>query len=297
MSLTQANANYVIDETVGALAFDEFAQASPMMPALFGQRSSMKPDEESGSISGLGDFQSRVEFEEPNEDQPIQQFRKKFSHAEYDLQVKIERKVIDDSRFEFFGSMGRKIGESAVRTFESQGAAVFNNAFTTSLSEDGLSICNATHLNVDSANSQSNAGSTALSFDSVGTTRQLMRAYTDYRGNVIQVVPDMLIVPNELEQTGWEIIRSSGDPTEANLKANFHNGRYALAVWDYLTDANNWFMADSRLMAQNLLWYWRIPLEMFGDGSLMKGMRQIAGYFRGSKGAIDWRWVYGHNVA
>ena len=120
-----------------------------------------------------------------------------------------------------------------------------------------------------------------------------MRKFTDYRGNKINVNPDLLIVPEDLEQTAYEIIRSSGDPTSGNLKANFHNGRYGAVVWRELTSTTAWFMADSRLMAMNLIWYWRIPLEIFGDGALMAGTRSIGGYYRASWGALDWRWLYG----
>ena len=176
---------------------------------------------------------------------------------------------------------------------------MFNEAFSSSdyLAEDGLSLCNAAHVNVDGGNSQSNAGSTALGYAAVGTTQTAMRLFTDYRGKQIMVEPDLLLHPVTLDQTAFEIIRSSGDPTNANNVANYH-GRLKSLSWSYLdaSDTDNWFMIDSRLMKQNLIWYWRMALEIFGDGDAFKGLRRLGGYFRSSHDSIDWRWIYGHAV-
>lgn len=295
-ALTQATASYVSDETVSVFAFDEFIQTEPVMPALFNQKPSSAYREVMGSTAALSDFVEKTELAAPDEDTPIQQFKKEYLHTEYALQSKVERKVIDDALFPFFEEFGTKIGDSAMRTVEKDAANVFINAFDTTLTEDGLSLCNNAHLNVDSGNSQDNLGTSSLDFAAVGTTRQLMRDFTDYRANRINVNPDMLLVPVELEQTAWEIIRSSGDPTSANNAANFHQGRYSLVVWGYLTSSVDWFMIDSRMMKQHLFWFWRMVLEIFGDGELMKGLRSIGGYYRSSRGPRDWRWVFGHNV-
>ena len=300
-TLTRSDAGYVSDETVSVFAFDQFTMATPRMPTLFNQQGSSTYREVNASMSGLGDFQPKTELEGPTEDKPVQQFKQEYLHQEYALGVVVERKVYDDQRFSFFQKLGAKIGQSAMRTFETYGAKVFNEAFSSStyLAEDGLSLCNAAHVNVDSGNSQSNTGTSALSYDNVGTTMTSMQLYKDYRGNPILVDPDLLLVPVSKEQTAFEIVRSSGDPTEANLKANYFNGRLAALTWRYLdvSDDDNWFLIDRMLMAENLYWYWRVALEIFGDGDAWKGLRRIGGYFRSSHKAVGWWWVYGHNAS
>lgn len=297
--LTHASASFVSDETISVLAFDQFRMAEMQMGNLYSQRGSIKHDEDHGSMAGFTNFTAKTPQSEPDEDSPVQQFRKQFIHSEFGKQSKVDRTVIDDSRFEFFARFGPLLGQSALRTFEEYAAKTFINSFTGAdggLCEDGLSLCNDAHVNADSGNSQDNKGSSALSHSTVSSTRISMRKFTDYRGNRIAVRPDLLIVPDDLEQTAFEIVRSSGDPTSSNLKANFHNGRFGAVVWGELTSTTDWWMADSMMMMANLLWYWRIPLEIFGDGSLMKGTRSIGGYYRSSFGALDWRWVYGHDV-
>lgn len=299
-AITQANAGYVSDETVSVFAFDKFAQATPVMPAIYNQQGSSTYREVEGSMSGLDDFQEKTELADPSEDRPIQQFKKEFLHREFALMVKVDRKVYEDERFTFFSRLGSKIGESGIRTFEKQAAAPLNEAFASStyLTEDGLTLCNAAHLNSDGGNSQSNSGTTALSYDAVGTTEVAMLGYKGYRGETIQMKPDLIIHPDALAQTAFEIIKSRGNPNEANLKENYFSGRLASLSWSYLdrNDTNNWFMADSMLMKENMIWYWRMVLEIFGDGDAFKGMRRIGGYYRSSHSSVDWRWVYGHNV-
>jgi hypothetical protein len=295
MAITASSASYVIDETISSVAFNEFLTEPLMMPMLATIQGSSKDREKTASIGGLGDFQLKTAGAESSESEPVQQFDKEYVHQPFALQTKIQREVIDDQRVDYFGQFGGKLGQSAARTMEKALANVFINAFTSTLAEDDLSLCNSAHLNADGGNSQDNSGTTALSNDAVSSTRQLMRAFSDYDGNVISVNPDLLLVPSELEETAFEIVKSQLNPQNANNAANWNMGLSVL-VWLYLTDATDWFLIDRRLMKQNLKWYQRVPLEVFGDGDLFKGQRRVGGYYRSSHGVADWRWVYGHSV-
>lgn len=297
----QADASYIVDQTVTSFALDQFTLSQSVMPVLFDQRGSVAYQEKEASMSGLKEFQEKTELQEPDEDKPIAQYDKTYLHREFALQVKVERKVIDDQQFPFFQKLGRKIGESAMRKMESLGAEVFTDAFTGAIhtAEDSLSLCNGAHVNADGGNSQSNTGTSELSYANLKGARNAMVRYTGYRAEEISVNPDMLLVPEgALELTAYELVNSQLDPSSNNNTVNHHSGRYAVVSWGYLAanDSNNWFLIDSMMMREHLPWFWRIPLEIFGDGSLMKGMRSEAGYFRASLGPTDWRWIYGNNV-
>lgn len=296
MAVTPENASYVADETISSVAFDEFFREPMMAPVLFNFQGSSKDQEKSGSIGGLGDFQLKTSLAESSESTPTQQFAKSYIHNEYALQTKFARSIVDDQKVEFFGKFGAKLGQSAARTMEKAGAAVFNDSFTTVTSEDALSLCNTAHLNADGGNSQGNRGTTALSNDAVSSVRQTGRGWLDYDGEPISVNLNMLLLPPELEETGFEIIKSALNPMSALNAANWNQG-IGMIVWQYLTDANNWWMLDPRIMKQELHFYIRIALEVFGDGDLFKGQRRVGGYYRESHGASDWRWIYGQIVA
>jgi len=305
MAITSNTLSFALDEVVSAVAFESFYEQAFMMPMLYSVRPSGRRRERSASFGGLGDFETKNPGAGVTETSLAQQFEKDFVHVSYALAVSIERELLDDEEYGFAVEIGRQIGIKGAYKMETLAAALFNDAFAgaTYLTEGGLSICNTAHLNVDSGNSQSNRGTTALSMSSVKSTRTAMRNFKNYRGDLLDVMPDALLIPHDLEEDAWEIVRSTGRPDDATNAANFYNGMFKLFVWPFLStgisggDANNWFMLDTRILKENLLWYQRVPLEVYGNGDLFTGTRKIGGYFRASHGLRDWRGLYGHIVS
>ncbi len=87
-------------------------------------------------------------------------------------------------------------------------------------------------------------------------------------------------------------------PGTADNDANYVRSQgWSVIVWDYLTDANNWFMIDSAMAAQHLFWIDRVPLEFTADPTGDFNLEaKYRGYMRYSYGWSDWPWLYGHNV-
>lgn len=296
---TQSTLSFVFDEVVSAVLNDEFVQLPQVMGMLYNMRTSMGRRERYASISGLGQFAQKNETAAAQEGNVIQQFETTMVNTPFALAAKVSREVIDDEQWGWFQDLGLKLADAANRTIETKAAAPFNDAFAgaTYTAEDGLSICNNAHLNVDGGNSQDNLLGNALAIAGVKATRTAMKGFTDYNGEKISLNPDMLLVPTALEDTAWEIVRSALKPGVATNESNFYQGLFDLVVWNYLTDANDWFMLDSRQMSRNLFWHMRTGLEVFGDGDLFSGTRRIGGYMRFSNGCTDWRWICGNQNA
>lgn len=297
MTVTQASMSYILDEVVSAVAFESFFEMPFHYPQLFSIRGSSGRRERFSSIGGIGQFQSKAETVDADTASISQQFQKTFLHTAYALQIPVSRELIDDEDWGFFQDLGTQLGTMAAQTMEVKAAEIFENAFTSTLSEDGLTLCNSAHVNVDSGNSQDNSGTNTFGMAGIKATRTAMRKFTNYSGEKIAVNPDSLLVPVDIEEDAWEAVRSSGRPDTANRAENMYNGMFRLFVWPFLSDTNNWFMMDSRLMAMHLLWFQRTPLEVFGDGNLFSGTRKIGAYYRESHGARDWRWLYGNLVS
>jgi phage major head subunit gpT-like protein len=221
-------------------------------------------------------------------------------HEEYTKGFKVERKLYDDDLYNIINQRPRGLATSAVRTKEKHAASVFNNAFSASYTGgDSVSLCNDSHpYSPVNATTQDNKGTTALSYDAVIATRKLMREYKDDRGELITVIPDTILVPPELEDTAWNIINSMNKPGTADNDGNYVRSlSWNVIVWDYLTDANNWFMIDSTYAKEHLHWLDRVPLEFTMDPTSDFNLEaRFRGYQRYVYGWSDWVFIYGHEV-
>jgi hypothetical protein len=117
------------------------------------------------------------------------------------------------------------------------------------------------------------------------------------RGELMLMNYDTILCTVNNEEDAWEIINSTGKVNTANNNPNFHQGRYKLAVWDRLTDSNNWFMMDSKLCKMFILWWDRVKSEFKYDRDFDTLVAKWSIYMRYSAGWADWRPVYGHNVS
>lgn len=278
---------------------DQFNLIPSMLPDLYNMQSSDKPEEKDSAVGGFGDFNT---FEGTiSYDEVYQQYDKVYTPSEFAKGFKVQRRLFDDDLYNIMNKKPMGLAIAARRTREKAGSAIFNNAFTTEgsgYSGDGTELCASDHpSNTPGVATQSNEGTTALSATAVETARTAMADFRDFEGEKISVIPDLILVPRALEQTAWEIISSRGKVETANNNANFHFGKYKLAVWDYLTDANNWFMIDSALKDMFLLWFDRIPLEMGRDKDFDTYLAKFSAYMRYSNGFSDWRWLYGMLVS
>ena len=307
MSAISENFGDLLEPGLRKIFTDQYNELPSMLGALFNMQStdsSYEKDSQVGSFSDFPTFEGQISY-----DEVYQGYDTTYRPAEFAMGFKVERKLFDDDLYNIIAKKPRGLAIAAKRSREKYGAQVFNNAFAGSGSlaingvtvlsaTEGVSLCNSSHpSSAPGVAVQSNAGSTALSATAVEATRLLMTQYADDRGNLISVMPDMILAPRNLEQTAYEIIASKGKVDSAENNENFLYGRYKLAVWDFLTDSNNWFMIDSSMMKQFLNWFDRVPLEFFKDKDFDTLISKFASYMRFSMGWSDWRWIYGHAVS
>lgn len=273
--------------------------AESKLPLLFNVIPSGKAEEHflgAGGLADYNEYKGAIEYDDFD-----QLYKTTLTHKEYVKGFKVERKLVDDDQYGLITPRPRQLAIAAMRTKEKHAASVFNNAFSSSyVGGDAVALCSDSHplAPTHSADVQDNAGSTALSYTSVNATRELMRAYTDDRGELMPVMPDTLLVPPELEEAAYAIVKTIQKPDGADYHANFVGGWLnKVVVWDYLTDANNWFLIDSRLAKIHALWIDRVDLEFAMDPTSDFSLEaRFRGYMRYSYGWSDYRWVYGHTV-
>lgn len=292
-----------LDPIVRKWFLQGFSRRASLLPSLFNMQSSARAYEEISSIGAIGidawkNYNKSGQVSEADFDQG---YKKTYTHVEYPLDFAIERKTIDDSQHREVFDAAARIGDSAAVFRETEGASVFNNAFSSSfVGADAVALCSDSHPYGPQKPSatQDNKGTAALTKDNVSIAREAMMAFTDDNGNKVAVTPTHILVPPSLEDEALEISKSLLDPTSANNTINAHAGRFQVIVWHYLTDSNNWFMLDMPLMKMSLDWFDRAPLTIgLRDGDDRTLRAYWRAYQRFSYGFSDWRWIYGNEVA
>lgn len=278
--------------------------ASPLL-SLMGVQSSTSSVEYS---QGVGSFGLVPEYNSADAEGPganIQYdsfsplYETTFTHKEYAKGVSIERKLVDDNRTGQILRKAQSLGFSFGTTRAYHASSILNNAFATVLGGDGKVLCASDHpTNENDTTSVSNLGTSALSYAALVNTLIAGSDLNDDRGQPMPAVYDILYVPTALQAKAYEIVNAIGKPGTADNDANFlAQAGLRVVVDPYLSDANNWFMIDSRMASMHALWFNRVNPEIALDPSSdFNLVAKYRGYMRYSFGWDDFRWIYGHNV-
>lgn len=225
-------------------------------------------------------------------------YKANIQNATYALELPIKREFLEDNLYSQIVNPTMALGDSAFLKMETDAAAIFNNATTAGAwaGPDGVALASASHPNApDVSGTQSNAGSLTLTPANIETSRLAMWAYTDDKGGLIAAMPDTLLVPPALEYAARQAVQSSGDPTTANRADNPRQGAYNIVVWPFLTSSTRWFLIDSNLMKQKLIWQDRVPLDIHLKQEDTSVMATWIARMRYGYGFTDWRWCYINN--
>lgn len=274
---------------------DQYPIMEAMVPDLYdiqGSTAAFEQITQAGPVPDHVEFTGRISIVERT-----QGYNKTATFTEYAAQIQIQRKLAADDQTRTVQRFGKGLGVSANRSREKVGASMYNLAFTYQPTDgDGTELCAADHPSpVSGIGTQSNEGTLALSAASVETSRQRMLDFHDMIGEKIPVDPDMLLCYKDNEETAWEIINSTGKVNTADNNKNFHYGKYKLAVWNRMV-VDNWFMIDSTMMPDHVVWFNREPIQFFQDKDSDTLISKYLSYYRCGTVWWDWRHIYGNLV-
>ena len=217
----------------------------------------------------------------------------------------VERKLFDDDQYGIMDARPSGLVRAYVRTRQSHAFRPFNNAFSVDTlfynNSEGVALCSNSHTTtaagVSTATGFDNLTTAALSATAVTAMKIQGRGLRDDRGNRIETVWDELWYPSDLEDVAYEIINSAGKPTDATNAANYHYGKYTGKTSVYMSDTNNYFLADSMLRKESLVWSDRIGMEfaMVEDFDTLVAKWRL--YGRWGNAHKGWRWIVGAQVS
>lgn len=170
---------------------------------------------------------------------------------------------------------------------------------------DGVSFFNALHPQDDgSSTTYSNiTASLAFSQANLATVYQTMRHTNAFngRGERIDIMPDVLVVPPVLQFAAAQVLNSTLLPGSTNNDVNPLQGLLRPVVFPHLTDdaatesAAGWWVVASGVRGMKVIDTGEPVLEVSEDASTQTVSVTATSYF--GFGVVDWRCAYSANKA
>jgi len=274
---------------------DAFEEMPLIFPQIFHVNSSSKQDEKDSGVSGFGLLQLTTEGASVDYEDPVQMYDVTYTHQKYTKGFKVSEEMVEDDQYNVIKGKPAQLARAARRTTEYSAANVFNRAFSTSYTGgDAVPLCSTIHPRSDGGSTQSNASTTGITLteSNLETARIAFREQLDDKGMRIQVMPNTLVVPIDLEKTAKIITGSNLRSGTADNDTNIYQGMFKVIAWEYLTLNNTmWFLLDTR--QHKLNWFWRVKPEFKQDVAFDTGMALFKTRTRFSNGWSDWRGVWG----
>lgn len=295
---SQANWPRIVQKDLSIVFDDQYRQFESMIGAVCTVQEATQGTEydlEVGDIGEMSEFnEGSISFSSPTEG-----YRLAVTEAQWALGIKATRQLLRNDLYNVLRKRAAALADSARDRRETTAAQMFVDGFTTAFaSGDTLSFFSTAHTNRQNALTQSNRGTSSFSPAAVEATRLLILKHRTNMDNKMAARMDTLIVPADLEERAYELIKSSGKVDTANNNRNYHQGKYSLVVWEnYLADVNNWFAADSKLLKRHhILREWE-PTQFFRSGEFDTMVSKFAVYMSLNSSSVDWRGVHGHLVS
>ena len=265
---TTAVHSKLVDPGVKKIFFDEYKQYAPKLERLFNVSSSSALYNEYMAYAGLSEAPLVEEGGTYTEDAIVPTYGTTLTQKKYGFLVPVSYEL---GKFQFDKIAGKvqTAARALVRKYEGLASDVLNNAFSTSYTSfgDGLPLASTAHTSASGGSNQSNASATGITLTEANLETGIvaMREQLDDRGNMVDIVPNKIIVPPALEKEALIITKSDKRSDSADNDANVYKmreytgGMLDVIVWDYIGAAAGgsdtaWFLADS---AHNkMMWEW-----------------------------------------
>lgn len=291
--MIKGNFGDLIDPAIRKVFDDRYKMHPEQYSQVFQVMESDRHQELLSSIGSLGlanDVSEGAEIPYVDADQG---FKATFTHGKVALGIQISQELLEDDLFSEVRLRSEALADAVRQKVETDAASVFNNGFSGGSSgPDGAQLFSASHVREDGgSSSESNTTTLALSDANLDTVLVNFQDTTGTKGETINLYPDLMVVPIELETTARVLLDSEGRTGTTNNDINVWRGSFDLFVWQYLTDNNNWFLLDRR--NNPLHWFWRRKVAIKRDDKISSEIARWYAAARYSQGWRTWRGVYG----
>lgn len=262
------------------------------------------------SMTSMNGFMPTGEGGAYPHDEMQEGYDKVLSHITWKDSFTITQEMVEDSKLMDFRSRPASFISGFYRTREMYGAALlagglagtsatFRGQACSTAGADGKALFAKDHPAKVKGKAQTNLFAGAFSNENLAKLEARMQDFRDDNGNVLSVIPDTIIIPNDgaLKLDVFAAIGADKDPDTSNNGFNFTFGRWNVIVWQYLnqfmdlTTDKPYILLASGYNEENggAVWLDRIKLEVKSyidentDNNVWKGRARFVAGFN------DWR--------
>ena len=230
-------------------------------------------------------------------DDARQGYTSQITHAVYALGYVVTMEELADGQYkELSRGRSKALGRSLRATREYVHANVFNRAFSGSyVGGDNVAMCSTSHPT--RAGNQANRPTVDADLTEASLEDMVILAQNakNARGLRIDLTPQRLVIPLQLQFTATRILKSQLQSGSANNDVNALKEMGLLpkgiATWRYLDDPDAWFLTTD--CDDALVHFERMDIELEQDNDFDTKNARASAMMRFSCGWGDWRGVYG----
>ena len=305
---TTAVHSKLVDPGIKKIFFDEYKQYAPSLSKIFNVSSTDALYNDYAAYAGLSEAPFVAEGETFSEDAIVHTYDTTLTQKKYGFLIPVSYEL---NKFQFDKIAGKTqtAARALARKVEGLASDDLNNAFDTSYTSfgDGLPLCSVAHTSASGGSNQSNASATGITLTEANLETGIlaMREQLDDRGNMVDIVPNKLIVPPALEKEALIITKSdkrsgiADNDANVNKMREYTGGMLNVIVWDYLGAAAGgsdtaWFLQDSS--HSGLKWEWSLNpmVEKLPDSVGAKNdILYWKAKFMADSGWVDFRGFWG----
>lgn len=258
----------------------------------------VKSDKKKETYFEMGDYGTVPEFQGELEYEGIKQgYESTITNKLYGKGLRIDYEFMRTDQQNVVEDLPRMLGIAMNRRYCGDSASWFNNMFSTAYpTRDLLALVSSAHTSAVGGSNQSNRITSAFSAINLTAARITMRKFMTNRNNVMEVTPNIIFNPIDLDDAVLEVIKSTGQVGTANNTINVHQGKWTSISDIRFTDTNNWAIADKELMKEFQIWQTVDPVkfEQAKDFDSLCAKYRVTGFY--GFGSTGWEWLLGAEV-
>jgi hypothetical protein len=297
--------------------FESYDEVPSAYESLFEIKPSDAAYEKFTSAIGLGDLLEKPEGEDLQADSPMESYTIVCRNRTFGRMVRFTYEAVKDTQkvSDLLRTTVGTWGASTARTKDkwyvtffnkgafSAGYSVFNNTITGVIDDssgnliyDGKSWFNTAHPDKVGNTYSNYSSSNALSHTNLKTVYTTFTSTNnrDERGQIINLMPDTLLIPPALTFTAKVILANTAIPGSADNDVNVLANIVAPFVWPRLSDTDGWYLGAKKmgLMALNRQ---DAVMDFYQDETNKDYYATI--FLRWGGCVTNWRYWYANNVS